>query len=102
MKFTRLVVALWLLCLLLIPAAVQRAGAQGTKALLLENKGSDHKTFLGCLNCTDTSDNSVCNDVGKYGSDVAENQHLPNDVGKFGSDVSPLSPVNDVSTDAPN
>jgi hypothetical protein len=99
MKVTRLVVVLWLLCFAIIPAAVSRAGAEGTKALLLFG-GSDHKTFLGCLNCTDTSDISVCNDVGKYGSDVAENS-IWNDVGKFGSDVSPLSPWNDVSTDAP-
>lgn len=44
--------------------------AQTSKALLLFG-GRDHKTFLGCLNCVNTSEASVCNDVGKYGSDVA-------------------------------
>jgi hypothetical protein len=76
-----------------------RAEAQATKALLLFG-GHDHKTFLGCLNCADTSDASVCNDVGQYGSDVAENS-IWNDVGPYGSDVSPTSPWNDVSQDAP-
>jgi hypothetical protein len=87
------------LCLLLMPAAAPQASAQGTKALLLYG-GSDHKTFLGCLNCADTSQYSVCNDVGKYGSDVEENS-IWNDVGTFGSDVSPLSPRDDVSNEAP-
>lgn len=73
--------------------------AQATKALLLFG-GSDHKTFLGCLNCADTSETSVCNDVGQYGSDVAENS-IWNEVGPYGSDVSPTSPWDDVSQDAP-
>jgi hypothetical protein len=76
-----------------------RGDAQGAKALLLFG-GRDHKTFLGCLNCVDTSDTSVCNDVGNYGSDVAENS-IWNDVGPYGSDVSTTSPWNDVSQDAP-
>src|SRR5262249_10254609 len=59
-----------------------------------------HKTFLGCLNCVDTSEASVCNDVGKYGSEVAVNS-IWNGVGPYGSDVSPTSPWNSVSQDAP-
>ncbi len=47
-----------------------------------------------------TSDASVCNDVGQYGSDVAANS-IWNDVGPYGSDVSPTSPWNNVSQDAP-
>lgn len=76
-----------------------RAEGQATKALLLFG-GDNHKTFLGCLNCVDTNDASVCNDVGQYGSDVARNS-IWNDVGPYGSDVSPTSPWNDVSQDAP-
>ncbi|HTR48351.1 MAG TPA: hypothetical protein VMM16_13285 [Verrucomicrobiae bacterium] len=94
---TTLTVLLGLFCVSLTPVAVP--GAQETKALLLFG-GSDHKMFLGCLNCVDTSSVSVCNDVGEYGSDVAENS-IWNDVGTFGSDVSPFSPWDDVSTDAP-
>ena len=62
--------------------------------------GKDHKAFLGCLNCADASPLSVCNDVGKYGSDVSSDS-IWNDVGTFGSDVSPYSPWDDVSQDAP-
>ena len=73
--------------------------AQTAKALLLFG-GKDHKTFLGCLNCVDTSTTSVCNDVGDYGSDVSSDS-IWNDVGSFGSDVSLYSPWDDVSQDAP-
>ena len=73
--------------------------AQAPKALLLFG-GEDHKTFLGCLNCVDTSAISVCNDVGEYGSDVSSDS-IWNDVGTFGSDVSQYSPWDDVSQDAP-
>ncbi len=92
----RLVLALCLFSLSVTPAAVP--ASQNTKALLLFG-GSDHKTFLGCLNCVDTSSVSVCNDVGEYGSDIAENS-IWNDIGTFGSDISPLSPWDDISDDA--
>jgi hypothetical protein len=75
------------------------ASAQSSKALLLFG-GEDHKTFLGCLNCSDVSASSVCNDMGEYGSDVSP-KSVWNDVGTFGSDVSPKSPWDDVSQDAP-
>ena len=61
---------------------------------------SDHKTFLGCLNCVSTNPNSVCNEVGKYGSVVALNS-IWNEVGTFGSVVSSKSPWNVVSNNAP-
>src|SRR5580658_858501 len=84
---------------LFLPAATARAQAQAPKALLLFG-GHDHKTLLGCLNCVDTSEASVCNDVGQYGSDVAANS-IWNEVGPYGSDVSPTSPWNTVSDDGP-
>ena len=101
MRIKRLVVVV-VGSLLSVPPLLTKpplAEAQATKALLLFG-GHDHKTFLGCLNCVDTSDASVCNDVGQYGSDVAENS-IWNDVGPYGSDVSPTSPWNNVSQDAP-
>ena len=75
------------------------AEAQTTKALLLFG-GHDHKMFLGCLNCVNTGETSVCNEVGKYGSDVSANS-IWNDVGPYGSDVSPISPWNNVAQNAP-
>jgi hypothetical protein len=73
--------------------------AQAPKALLLFG-GDDHKTFLGCLNCVDTSPLSVCNDVGTYGSDISSDS-IWNDIGTFGSDISTDSPWDDLSQDAP-
>lgn len=70
-----------------------------TKALLLFGD-SDHKTFLGCLNCGSLNAESVCNTLGKYGSDLAPNS-IWNDLGQFGSDLSPKSPWNDFSSSAP-
>ena len=99
MKSIGLAVAIGILFLSLMPVCVSRAGAQNTKALLLFG-GDDHKTFLDCLKSVDTSEISVCNDVGEFGSDAAENS-IWNDVGPFGSDVSSQSPWNDVSNDAP-
>ncbi len=93
------VLRLAILCALVGVGGTPAARAQSPKALLLFG-GEDHKTFLGCLNCVDTSAVSVCNDVGTYGSDVSADS-IWNDVGTFGSDVSPESPWDDVSQDAP-
>src|SRR5689334_22820199 len=90
------------LCLLVASAFVivaPSAKAQNAKALLLFG-GKDHDTFLGCLNCVDTAATSVCNDVGKYGSDIAS-ESIWNDIGKYGSDISQFSPWNDIAQDVP-
>jgi hypothetical protein len=87
------------LSLILFAIMGATAQAQTSKALLLFG-GEDHDTFLGCLNCTDTSVSSVCNDVGKYGSDIATDS-IWNDIGKFGFDISQYSPWNDLSSKAP-
>jgi hypothetical protein len=76
-----------------------RPEAQATKAMLLFG-GEGHKTFLGCLNCLATGQTSVCNDVGKYGSDLSEDS-IRNDLGPYGSDLSQTSPWNSLSQDAP-
>jgi hypothetical protein len=99
MKVTRTIVCSVLLCLTLLPAALPRANAQATKALLLFG-GKDHKTFLGCLNCADTSASSVCNDLGEYGSDLQPDS-IWNNLGRFGNDLNSESPWNDLSNDAP-
>jgi len=93
------VMVLCFVWLSLLRGTIREAGAQGTKALLLFGE-SDHQTFLGCLNCADTSNVSLCNSVGKYGSSVARDS-IWNSVGRFGSDVSPVSPWNSVSSNAP-
>jgi hypothetical protein len=84
---------------LALPIAMTPADAQSTKALLLFG-GQGHKTFLGCLNCVETSDVSVCNELGKYGSELEQNS-IWNELGTFGSELSPQSPWNELSSDAP-
>jgi hypothetical protein len=93
----RYIVSVSLLASLFLTAP--RPEAQATKAMLLFG-GEDHKIFLGCLNCVDTSETSVCNDVGRYGSEVSRNS-IWNEVGPYGSEVSSTSPWNEVSQDAP-
>lgn len=99
MKIIRVAACLFVLCLTVLPTALPCADAQTAKALLLFG-GKDHKTFLGCLNCVDTSASSICNELGKYGSDLQANS-IWNSLGKFGSDLNSESPWNDLSFDAP-
>lgn len=69
------------------------------KALLLFG-GEDHKTFLGCLNCSKLSPNSVCNKFGTYGSKFQADS-IWNQFGTYGSKFSTDSPWNKFSTSAP-
>lgn len=80
--------------------SVSGLDAQAQNNALLLFGDEDHKTFLGCLNCVDTSRDSVCNDIGKYGSDISPDS-IWNDIGKYGSDISPTSPWDDISQGAP-
>ena len=82
----------------LVSANLSRAGAKDTKALLLFG-GADHKTFLGCLNCTSVSSESVCNDYGK-GSEYAS-ESIWNRYGTYGSEYSEYSPWNSYYDSAP-
>lgn len=77
---------------------VARASAQNTALLLFG--GEDHKTFLGCLNCSKFSDESVCNKFGSYGSKFEDNS-IWNRFGTYGSKFSEYSPWNKFSTSAP-
>jgi hypothetical protein len=73
--------------------------SQAPKALLLFG-GPDHETFLGCLNCTETSASSVCNTLGKFGSSLQENS-IWNGLGTYGSSLSEYSPWNSLADKAP-
>ncbi|MEO6965240.1 MAG: hypothetical protein ABI076_05000 [Acidobacteriaceae bacterium] len=73
-------------CLILVlTPGLCAAQAQAPKALLLFG-AKDYKTSLGCLNCVDTSDISVCNEFGKYGSEY-QSDSIWNAYGTFGSDT---------------
>jgi hypothetical protein len=75
------------------------SNAQAPKALLLFG-GEDHKTFLGCLNCADTSASSVCNEYGQFGSEYQADS-IWNEYGNFGSEYNSQSPWNEYSNNAP-
>ena len=83
--------------LLLLPGPA--CHAQTSKKLLVFG-GKDHKIFLGCLNCVQTSAKSVCNENGQYGWDLQPDS-IWNPNGKFGSDISPTSPWNDLGQNPP-
>lgn len=70
-----------------------------TKALILFG-GVNHKVFLGCLNCSDISSQSICNGFGNYGSPLNPNS-IWDEFGTYGSEFNPFSPWNSFSDNAP-
>lgn len=79
------------------------AGASGTPTsarVLFLFGGTGHKTFLGCLNCRDTSSDSVLNSFGPYGSPYATDS-IFNHYGEFGSAYSNSSACDPYATDPP-
>jgi hypothetical protein len=73
--------------------------AHGQTALLLFGR-SDHKTFLGCLNCSKFDSGSVCNQFGSVGSQF-NSDSIWNQFGNFGSKYSSDSPWNEYSSSGP-
>jgi len=70
-----------------------------TPALLLFGD-NDHKTFLGCLNCSKYDSGSVCNKYGDQGSKY-NSDSIWNPYGDFGSKYSSDSPWNRYSSSGP-
>jgi hypothetical protein len=69
-------------------------------AALLLFGASNHKTFLGCLNCSKYDSGSVCNKYGETGSKY-NSDSIWNGYGDFGSKYSSDSPWNKYSSDGP-
>lgn len=83
--------------------AVQGLGAgmaqqQSAPVALLLFGGNDHKTFLGCLNCAESSQSSVLNQF-SYGSPYG--QTIFNHYSDFGSAYSLTGACNPYATDPP-
>ena len=70
-----------------------------TPALLLFGD-ENHKTFLGCLNCTKYDAGAVCNKYGDHGSKY-NSDSIWNPYGDFGSKYSDDSPWNRYSSSGP-
>ena len=81
------------LCGLNAPAAL----GQSPQLLLFDE---DHKTFLGCLNCSRTDKDSICDLYGEYGSPFNSGS-IWNSFGNFGSELSNDSPWNQFSSSGP-
>lgn len=62
--------------------------------------GDDHKTYLGCLNCSKYATDSVFNEFGTAGSRYSS-ESIWNKYGEFGSPYSTYSVCNAYATDPP-
>ncbi len=62
--------------------------------------GQDHKTYLGCLNCSKFASDSVLNKYGEHGSAYASDS-IFNPYGEFGGRYSSNSPCNPYASDPP-
>ena len=91
MYLALLVLAIWV-------ASVTVTFSQ-TPALLLFGD-NEHKTFLGCLNCSKYDSGSVCNKYGDQGSKY-NSDSIWNPYGDFGSKYSSDSPWNWYSSSGP-
>jgi hypothetical protein len=60
---------------------------------------SDGK-YLGNLSNNDMDQNSISNNIGRYGNDLMPNS-IRNNVGRYGSDTSQFSPNNDMNIGRP-
>ena len=61
---------------------------------------SDDNKFLGCLNCSEYSSESICNKYGTYGSKY-NSESIWNQYGTYGSKYNSESPWNEYSSDGP-
>ncbi|WP_229296996.1 hypothetical protein [Herbaspirillum sp. CAH-3] len=80
-------------------AGMVGVAASQTPALLLFG-GHSHDKFLGCLNCSEHDNGSVCNEYGSYGSGY-NSDSIWNSYGQYGSSYSSLSPWNSYASDPP-
>jgi hypothetical protein len=62
--------------------------------------GLGHKTYLGCLNCSEYATDSILNQYGTYGSKYSSTS-IFNRYGEFGSKFSDHSPCNPYASDPP-
>jgi hypothetical protein len=85
---------------ILMVTAVVCADASAQSPALMLFGGSDHRTFLGCLNCSKFSSDSVCNEFGQKGSEFSSNS-IWNEFGHFGSSFSSESPWNAFASGGP-
>jgi hypothetical protein len=82
--------------------AAQASAPQQTVASteLLVFGGKDHDVFLGCLNCSEYSSNSVLNQYGRFGNPYSSTSIL-NAYSPYGSKYSSYSACNEYASSPP-
>ncbi len=83
-----------------IVLSIMNATQAQTNVALLLFGGDGHKTFLGCLNCSEYDSGSICNKYGQQGSKYSSNS-IWNMYGNFGSKYSSQSPWNQYASNPP-
>ena len=58
--------------------------------------GSDHKQYLGCLQCNEFSSDSICNGFGSFGNEFSS-KGIFNEYAGFGNEYNSESPWNEYS-----
>jgi hypothetical protein len=81
-------------------AAAGLNGAAAAPQKLMVFGGDGHKTYLGCLNCSEYASDSVLNQYGTYGSPYSS-QSIFNKYSEFGSKYSQYGACNQYATDPP-
>lgn len=72
----------------------------GGQPELLLFGGAGHKTFLGCLTCSEYANDSVLNEYGQHGSKY-RSESIFNEYGSFGSAYSSFSACSEYASDPP-
>ena len=83
-----------------MPESKPDEAADAPPPRLLLYGGPDHATYLGCITCPDTEDESVHNPNGNYGSRLSPTSIL-NTFSDWGSRTSNYSVCNPLATDPP-
>jgi hypothetical protein len=81
-------------------AAAGAAASQVQPTKLMVFGGTDHKTYLGCLNCNEYASDSLFNSYGSHGSPY-QSDSIWNHYSEFGSPYSTYSACNPYATDPP-
>ena len=62
--------------------------------------GLNNETYLGCYGCSSVSAESICNNIGTYGSNIQPDS-IWNSIGTYGSTISNDSPWNSIANNPP-
>ena|SRR5579863_3513711 len=94
----KLFLALLTMLSLSVAGAQVVTSPQGHKIMIFG--GSDHRTYLGCLSCSESQGDSVLNEFGEHGNPY-HSESLFNPYQEFGSPYSSTSACNPYASDPP-